>query len=329
MGTCSVIDSALGEWRAARKLLATAIQSYRDVCISLSSTASLPLSQPSERAMLEDLFLTISSEFDSLEEDENTLYSARMLLAAMRNKSVTLAPVNTLPPEVLARIFGLSKTDCVHGAQTGFQNFTSVCTYWRQIAIHAVDLWTHVDVVPGRLDLINLLLGRTKNAPIILHLLEPAFQPASGPISEREVQNIISALGPHIHRVRDLKVVSHSQFDGFVRAVLNYWLIGGSPNLADTLVVSRPNTLTLLSYAGQNENARIINHSESAKEMIRSLSNLRLQNTVFDWNSGIYCGLVHLQLSSPCTKIAISVSQLAHLLTSSPALRTLKLSSLR
>ncbi|KAG8707657.1 hypothetical protein FRC09_001679 [Ceratobasidium sp. 395] len=134
------IQAALNNWKAARALLATTLHSCQIACTALHNVSTLPANQFDERLALEELMITANSEISSLKEEENRLYSMRQLLATTRNKSTTLTPINTLPPEILAAIFALSKTYCIHDDKGSFQNFAEVCTYWRHIAFHTADL---------------------------------------------------------------------------------------------------------------------------------------------------------------------------------------------
>ncbi|KAG8732887.1 hypothetical protein FRC12_019047 [Ceratobasidium sp. 428] len=268
--------TALDDWKAMRKTLATTIRSYRNACIALSAVSWLPIHRTSEHTMLEDMFLAIDSELDSLAAEESTLYDTRMALATVRNKSTTLARVNSLPFEILARIFSFSKINCSHKEKegNGLHNFTGVCTYWRQITINSADLWTHVDITPNTsTGWMNLLLERTKGIPMHLHFYEQRLGASKQPIPKRERLASIDMLRLHIHRVQDLELYSYrDSISEHAITVLSLWLTGGSPNLARSLSVFRPHARGFLDYGGQSEESKIINQSDNAKEMLRCLS---------------------------------------------------------
>ncbi|KAG8740634.1 hypothetical protein FRC10_004092 [Ceratobasidium sp. 414] len=215
--------SALDKWEAARTLLAATIQSYRVACTTLRTISALQAHQPPEHALVKELFLTINSELGSLAAEEDTLYVARMSLAAIRNESPTLVRVNALPPEILASIFALSKTYCVHDYKYNFQNFAGVCTYWRRIAMHTTGLWNHVDVGPSTsAHLTKLLLERTKDTPIHLHLFELDSRIYTSFTPGHETLKAVKVLKPHIHRVCNLEMESDSELtDSLFCAVLN------------------------------------------------------------------------------------------------------------
>ncbi|KAG8744810.1 hypothetical protein FRC12_014730 [Ceratobasidium sp. 428] len=314
------IQAALNNWKAARALLATTIQSCRVACAALHNVSTLPANQFEERLALEELMSTANSELASLKEGENRLYSMRQLLATTRNKSMTLTPINTLPPEILAAIFALSKTYCIHDDKGSFQNFAEVCTYWRHIAFHTADLWTHVDIGRGvPEDLATARLERTKNMPIYLR----AFEPKS--VDSPTANIIITTLRPHVHRIHTLDVVSLDSTGVFIIAVLDLWLTSGNPKLTRSLLIF-PNGKTSLQLDTHRQRmvATLVNQSENAQSVLQNLNILRLPDVIFGWNSGVYRSLIDLRLISRRI-ISISVSRLADLLAANPMLSILKL----
>ncbi|KAG9127730.1 hypothetical protein FRC07_010342 [Ceratobasidium sp. 392] len=326
-GIDNTIRFALDEWKSARSLLAAAIRSYLTACHALRDAYILP----SEHSAVEELLVTIDSELQSLVSDEGSLLGTRMSLTAMRNNSTTLVRVNRLPPEILANIFALSKTYCVRDDRMCFHNFTGVCAYWRQIATNRAELWTHIDVGPEVPDsLTKLLLERTQDIPIHVHLHEPNPKVHDDrPTPEHEVSRVTKLLSPHMHRVCTLDIESHSYSRSFVGTMLNLWFEKGDPSLAKTLLVFRPSADKLLCPNGQSRNGVLLSRSGNAMAILRSLTKLHLQNVKFDWDSGAYRGLVDLRLSTLCDNISMSVSQLADIISENPKIVTLKLRRLR
>ncbi|KAG9083438.1 hypothetical protein FRC07_013915, partial [Ceratobasidium sp. 392] len=74
----------------------------------------MPTNQQAERLMIKEAMHTVNSELDSLILEEKMLRDMRASLITMRNGSVMLAPVNRLPPEILATILALAKECCIH-----------------------------------------------------------------------------------------------------------------------------------------------------------------------------------------------------------------------
>ncbi|KAG8694048.1 hypothetical protein FRC08_008736 [Ceratobasidium sp. 394] len=326
--TDATFRPALAEWKAARTLLADTIKSYLAACATLRAVCTTPTYQPSQHTLVEELLVTVDSELESLAAEENALHMMRVSLVTTRNNlSTTLVPVNTLPPEILARIFAMSNGCCVRESKQ-HHNFAGACVYWRQIATNAAYLWTHIDVGPGASEsLVSLLLGRSKGSPLHVHLKEPKSE-NNEPTPEHEVSRATSIVMPHVHRICSLDLESYSYSRGFVGAMLNLWLEGGNPSLAKSLVVYRPNASMLLSPDGHSRNVTLMSRSDNATGILRSLSKLHLQNVMFDMDTSTYRNLVDLQLSCFCAPTPISIAQLADVLSANQALATLKLSSL-
>ncbi|KAG8766772.1 hypothetical protein FRC12_006665 [Ceratobasidium sp. 428] len=330
---CAGFQDALEEWKAARMLLASSIKSYLDACTTLATTYAQPPFRYYAESTVEEALTTVDSELDSLASEEHALRNIRISLATMRNRSATLARINTLPPEILAQVFVLSRTHCVHDNSLKFHDLAGVCAYWQQIALDTLDLWTHIDIGPGTpLNLAKLLLQRTRDSPIHVHLHEPEAEKIDNrliPTPDHEVSKAITVLTPHIHRVCTLDIESYSYSRVFIRALLNLWLTSGSATLSKSLSVFRPSGEQLLYPYGRSKNGMLKSRSENANELLSSLSTLHLHRVKFDWHSGAYKNLIDLRLDLPCQNAPISVSDLAAILTSNPIISILKLGRLR
>ncbi|KAG8766845.1 hypothetical protein FRC12_006619, partial [Ceratobasidium sp. 428] len=324
----STLPDILANWKATRTLLTTAIQDYLASCATLITACSTPVCQPSGKSVIERVLADIDLEFESLAFEESSLRNMRMSLLTTRNKSATLVPINKLPPEILAGIFTLSNSCYTSSEKRNLHNFTSVCAYWRDIATSVADPWTHVDIGPLiPRGFTQLLLDRSKNSPIYVHLYESTPNLASAS-PDREVFDVIEALAPHAHRIYAIDLESHSHSRTLFHPVLNLWLSGGTPSLAKSLTVYRPNASVLLSPNESSMDA-FRNYSANAHAMLLSLETLRLQNVKFDLGSLAYRGLVDLQLGCFCAwPSTFCISQLERIISASPKLATLKLDSI-
>ncbi|KAG8722334.1 hypothetical protein FRC08_003777 [Ceratobasidium sp. 394] len=319
--------SKAGKWKNARTLLATTIQNYLAASTVLLTACAKPVYCPSERSEFEEILVTVESERRSLVSDENALQSMRMSLLTARNKSATMTPVNTLPPEILAHIFALSNTCYARNDKLNLHNFTGVCGYWRDIAINTIDPWTHIDVgprVPQRLT--KMLLDRTKNSPVHIHLYETT--PELGSASPDCVFGVIQMFAPHMHRVCTVDLESYGYSPSLVIAILNLWLGSGSSSVAKSLTVSRPNASMPLLLNASSIDA-LGHRADNSRAVLQSLRRLHLENIRFDWGSAAYRGLVDLRLNYFCSPTSMPISQLANLLSASPELSVLKLGSLK
>ncbi|KAG8793234.1 hypothetical protein FRC12_003451 [Ceratobasidium sp. 428] len=253
--------------------------------------------------------------------EENLLGNEHFLLATMRNNSTTLAPVNTLPPEILVGIFALLKVYCVLKRDSTTDAFTRVCVYWRQVSIAAADLWAHIDIGPTiPASLTELLLDRSKNASIDIHAFEPVKDASShdpeGHTYECTVQAMVKLLVPHLHRLRTLSVMS-ARMGGLTSAIFNQWSNHGCAGTPTSLSIQRPQSRGILSVQSQGET------SENLERMLLAVNTLHLDYVrLTDWASNAYRGLVDLRLKHSGMNVSISMSQVFGILSSSPALHT-------
>ncbi|KAG8697368.1 hypothetical protein FRC08_006570 [Ceratobasidium sp. 394] len=328
VGIDTTVKSTLAGWKAARASLSDTTQSYLSACVALRAVCISPSHRTLERASVEEALVTVDSELDSLATESNALHAMQTSLATMRNKSATLARVNTLPPEVLADIFVQSRNYCARNDDFNFCDIAGVCAYWREIALNTADLWTHIDVGPDTPSgMTSLLLARAKSTPVHIHVYEP--EPSgSNPTSDYEVGKAANALKPYIQHVRALEIESHSYSRNFVGGVLNLWLDRGSQTLPRSLAISRPGGDQILSPDGITKNGILNSRSENAKGVLSSLDTLHLHGVHFDWDCGAYRGLVDLRLDCAGYSVSISISQLMSVLSANPNLAILKLKHL-
>ncbi|KAG9088219.1 hypothetical protein FRC07_012632 [Ceratobasidium sp. 392] len=185
---------------------------------------------------------------------------------------------------------------------------------------------THVDVgpsIPGSLT--RMQLERANHFSIFAHVYEPIPETVTTP---DQISAATDLLISHVHRIRTLDIESYSYSRNFASFMLNLWLQLGSPSLARSLKVFRPKALKILSPAQSSGGSMIVAQSDNAQAMLRSLEDLELQNIIFNWGSEAYRGLVQLRLGFFRSPVDISISQLAAVLSESPALSVLQLSSL-
>ncbi|KAG8716977.1 hypothetical protein FRC09_014935 [Ceratobasidium sp. 395] len=220
--------------------------SYLSTSATLRAACTNSVSQPAERFAVEEALVAIDSELESLALEEDILRDGRALLAATRNHSTRLTPVNALPSEILSRIFAFSKgCYCIRDGNLRPDSFTSVCVYWRQVALAATDLWTHIDMGPTTpYSLTELLLDRSKDTPIHVHVIESQETSDTGDpyayTCECIAREVMSQLESDIHRLRTLKLVSDSVEGEIIPAILNAWSTLDDVGVPVSLSVERP-----------------------------------------------------------------------------------------
>ncbi|KAG8763550.1 hypothetical protein FRC12_008492 [Ceratobasidium sp. 428] len=322
------VISALAEWKSARSLMTSTIHSYLSTSATLRAACANSASQPAERFATEEALVAIDSELESLALEEDILRDGRALLAATRNYSTRLAPVNALPSEILARIFAFSKTYnyCIDDGYLRPDSFTSVCVYWRQVALAATHLWTHIDMGPTTPDgLTELLLDRSKDTPIHVHVIESQEISDTGDpyayTCECIAQGVMSQLESDIYRLRTLEIRSDTVDGEIIPAILDAWSTLDDVGAPASLSVERPYSKRTLVVPAQGET------SDNLEKLLLAFTSLHMDSVHFDWASNAYHGLIDLRLSF-YRYVHISTPQLFDILSSCPGLHTLKLRNL-
>ncbi|KAG8679272.1 hypothetical protein FRC09_019085, partial [Ceratobasidium sp. 395] len=253
----------------------------------------------------------------------------------MRNNSTALAPINRLPPEILAHVLVLSGSYCARKNQKSikFHDLAAVCVYWRRVAMNATDLWAHVDIGPGTPSgLTDLMLARAKNSSLHVHVFVPRdfnFKP----IPVEEADKLMTTLALCIHRVWRLDIESNEEgLSDFITRVLHLWLECGNVDVFRTLAIYHPRMSYPVGYGGINGGIAI-SKSNNAERMLHSFNRLHLESVDFGWNSSVYYGLVDLRLifhesSGWDGDFSVTTAQLAATLSASPELAILKLKGL-
>ncbi|OSC97640.1 hypothetical protein PYCCODRAFT_1376848 [Trametes coccinea BRFM310] len=113
-------------------------------------------------------------------------------IARLESIHNTVAPVNRLPPELLAIVYAYATA----GEETYAQlvRITHVCQLWRTTALDAASLWTRIAVNDP--EGIETFLKRAKNLPVSLSVT----------ICKPPVVSTVRLITSEIHRVRSLKV---------------------------------------------------------------------------------------------------------------------------
>ncbi|KAG9107794.1 hypothetical protein FRC07_008577 [Ceratobasidium sp. 392] len=321
--------STLTEWKAARKLLTDAIQSYLAASTILRTSCTALAYRTTGRSPAEDALATLDSELESLALEEALLRDTRISLTVTRNTSVRLTRINALPPEILARIFGLSKTYCQVDDSCSPDNFASVCAYWRKVAIDTAGLWTHIDIGPSAPEsLTELLLERSGSAPIHIHVLEPSededvddFGDPSDYVAGCTAAAMLAMLNPQLHCIRSLNIESNSNDGEIISAIFKKWFENGSFGFPSVLSIERPMSRRTMFIPIQAETSEL-------ERRLLAIRTLHLDCVNFGWASSAYRDLVDLRLYFFRT-VATSKPQLFNILSACPTLHTLKLRNIK
>jgi len=133
--------------------------------------------------------------------------AARWLVQSLLSRRNSLAPISTLPPELLARIFRFFILEDLgrFGVPMEFWfKATHVCRHWRQVALDDSSLWARITVTESSsFHWVLAMLVRSRNAPLDINLMgEPS-------------PRLLSKVPPHIFHTRQLRLCElrrhHSQ----------------------------------------------------------------------------------------------------------------------
>ncbi|KAG8767994.1 hypothetical protein FRC12_005897, partial [Ceratobasidium sp. 428] len=313
---------ALDNWKACRSALATAIQSYLAACADIRLTFSHIQHSSKTRREVEPVLLAIDAELDGLASEEEELSKARVSLSVLRNTSSALASVHSLPPELLARIFLMTRYPSYSSDTNGLvfgHTLAQVSTYWRTTAIHLPTLWTQITITPtqANYEYATLSLGRSNGLPIYLDIsndgvvdqwdgypYEPAWEEflasASQQVQALNILDSFTAPQPLLHKA--------------IRLLLRH----GSSGVLKTLCIKRPR------YEDHTDLGDF--SADQSDPILRSIIVLHLSNTLLHWTSAAYHNLIDLRLQfTEDDRRDISTSQLAGILAVSPGLTILKL----
>ena len=127
------------------------------------------------------------------EEIDASIYLTHSLLSS-RN---ALAPISSLPPELLARVFGfyaLVEPPWSGVRKLGWIGVTHVCQRWRQVALNDASLWARIVGVSPGAAWISEALVRARDAPLLFDIV--------GMPSPK----VLSKIPPHMSHTRKLRL---------------------------------------------------------------------------------------------------------------------------
>ena len=253
----------------------------------------------------ERLRQVIDAEIKSLEES----------IRALRIHRNALAPISSLPPEVLAAIFSLlcsSPGIPLDGKPD--QNITQiyvshVCHQWREIILNQPLLWSHVDFTTLSSAGVSAVLLRSKSLPLYLE----------GMMSSRRWDDVRLStfqeeLQAHLPRIYHLRIYAKPHH---LRRTL------------EGLVLPAPTLeyLSLYSRCGYENRVDLLIPDTLFDGSAPGLSHLVLRNCNISWNSPFIKGLKHLEIVRPSINARPELSVWLGALDQMPQLETLTLYS--
>ncbi|KAH7332605.1 hypothetical protein B0J17DRAFT_632245 [Rhizoctonia solani] len=305
--------------KSAGDQLRAAWDNYYHVYLALQSsyrktTPHVCKNRPEFASQLETELAFISSY-------EPKIQDIKVIINRARNYSTGLAPINSLPPEILAHIFHmvLPQPCNLHLLpDNNNENFprypdylTQVCSLWRKTAIAFRSLWSHID----------------------LSSYEPSYTRDSildgtGP-NHKDLYKLVSRISS---RTGTLVFVVTANWKSFHRTLFNQVLFDRSPAVTKLVMRSDHNHFNTFICPSKfnpgnlDQNSARFRLDISGRYVERGFAPLKVLHLrgIFPvWSSTAYHGLVDLRLLSTAEWSYIREAQLITILKSSPKLRIL------
>ncbi|KAH7332597.1 hypothetical protein B0J17DRAFT_771693 [Rhizoctonia solani] len=269
-------------------------------------------------------------------------------MSRAREELLGRTPINTLPVEILARIFNfvLVEPCCLENLPwepnkhfLGYSdNLAQVCTLWRRIAVSSCSLWCHIDLSPyapysGKLiTRAETYLNRAGRLPIELHVaLNDDWECRN---EHQEYENLYSLVSRVSNRVKTLEFIfsGPGSFQKCHQEVFSRILLCQGSILTNLLIRSESDFATSFILAdgfdtempfGDDRSFELSLTQEQIESAFAALTALDLQGVFPLWSSTAYHGLVDLRLTSTEDWSQIEEAELATIFKASPELRIL------
>ncbi|KAG8738881.1 hypothetical protein FRC12_016517, partial [Ceratobasidium sp. 428] len=296
----------------------------------------------------------IDEELSTFSIEEARIQQARYTLIDTRNVSRMVAPIYSLPSEILARIFSDAACCCTnetfHEHTPHIANpvmLSGVCKRWRQVAVNHQPLWTHIDLVvagdntnrgyhppeiweersQGALLYLNIYQYRLLNYIDVEEDYDNTY--ADELDSAPMFNKLLNFLSPLMSQVCSMTLVLDFPTEPVLAKLLGSWLLNytsGQPQALRLQAHHQSPKLYLThreSTFGLAASTRVLRY----KGLFESLRILHLCNIIPSWTNLSLENLTDLRLESGETW-SITQNELASLLMSCPRLQCLALDRL-
>ncbi|KAF8972087.1 hypothetical protein BDZ97DRAFT_1783107 [Flammula alnicola] len=243
-----------------------------------------------------------------LKDLEDHLLLALSQTRMLKNSS---ALVNRLPPEVLARIFGLLQSAVLETTFPLPESFnawlivTRVCRRWRNTALAFPRLWSHI-YIRNPSDRIATL--SSMNSAQTLLSVYCAIHTANDRQSSTD-ENAIRLMAAQMYRIREL----HISWERLSESSLRELVVPPTPapNLEVLSIIGQPND----GYPDYDLLPLFLNRTPQLKKITFT--------RISSWPHNSFCGLTHLSLYDQQDRRRIPLSDFLDVLQSSPDLEEL------
>ena len=235
----------------------------------------------------------IDAEIKSLEES----------IRALRRRRNALAPISSLPTEVIITIFTLLRgpvaSSDASSLTTLFKERTDhlpwirvahVCHHWRELALNQPLLWSHVDFTLFSSAGSAEILSRAKTVPLHLEARVPI-----GRWGDAQFSTFRNELQTHVSHICNLAIGGeHSQ----LRKILE-GLVSAAPILEYL-------SLSCETYRNRVLSSQVFIPDNVFDGITPRLSGLVLRNCDISWKSPLLMGLKHLDIHAPFDRPSLS-----------------------
>ncbi|GAB1522240.1 hypothetical protein RhiTH_005354 [Rhizoctonia solani] len=330
----------LDELAASSDLLCAAIERYSAACIAIRESferRDIPHETSSQ------LTPRMSTEVQLATLLEVNLRGAKASLNWCMNQPISHATINSLPPELLSRIFHLvyqsrscAKRDyasCSMSEPVYPKTLSLVCSRWREVVFSLPALWTHIDIstsTPFNQQYLNsivqLHLSKVGQLPIDLHIFDPPGDDYSLSFKQYD----------HVRELTTQVASRVISFDLDIKRIFDYDI---HYDILEAFIRScAPGQLAQITLSQNSEGGHEIIDSDFGipdvedesfflqrfEEILLHVSVLRLSRLFPSWSSRAYHGLVELRIVHG--RFAVPESDFTNMLRCSPDLRILQLS---
>ncbi|KAG9125629.1 hypothetical protein FRC07_006812, partial [Ceratobasidium sp. 392] len=310
-------------WKSVYSRLTHVIQEYIDACTRLQAALVMPTR--SHHLQIEtraDLYL----ELLSLHLHEQKLQEARLRLSEAHNSSYSFVPINSLPPEILIKIFSLATHEWINEDHrfvgldegSGRGDIAGVCCLWRRLMLHSGVFWSELDLVlvgptsEAHYERAALWAGRSQNVFLDVMIQEEEIEPSARvenitpsadvpPWDDSIISRAVTFLTPLMPRVRALRIEALNRpAQKLVRALLACWVQYGTIGTAKVLEIRLDVDLSELEIAEISPQGPFIQDGNLRHyDLTTFLSSLRevcLVNVAISWRRPIYSGLTEIYI---------------------------------
>ncbi|KAJ1302167.1 hypothetical protein OPQ81_000995 [Rhizoctonia solani] len=329
----------------ASTILSGALDIYLTTCAKLRDQYFQELATHK----LDELLDRVANELQLVTSYGAKLKHAEALMKVIRNSTPTIVPINSLPSEILIRIFHIvvdAQPEPLDASGLPFKMSLSfpkypeilsqVCFKWRQIAIGSHALWTRIDLVlhhplgPGFLARAKAHVSRSGQLPLDVRMIDPTlghdYLPYGVPYDFNDFAFLTFTQTP----MNALSLVSYHGLHEEHYDFIHYCILNCAQKTLKKLVIRNSNDRNSQLYFIESGYNPQYPESLYVNLPVHSLDSIWYSTTVLHlaglypyWTSQGYHQLVDLRLGSDSTgaRESISEAQMIAILKASPRLR--------